>query len=261
MASKLNFSTLLERSKKRLIVLLGRVRRVPLLCVELYEEARDSQYIQSLKKVDWNEYQLKPILIASILINIIELSSPLYINIVYTSILPSGSMSSLIVLTTFVALLMLLGGWLKSVRLTLTGEDGSRVEHQRRLEGISHFLQLGLPDFLHLAPGQHLKRLTSINLLRDESALQSLTTAIDLVFSLLFILVLFLIGGTLGFVATLAIIVYLLRAVVFARDFEELSRRRDHIELETRTFQDRLIDASELIKSNGLRDQMLVSNE
>ena len=64
-----------------------------------------------------------------------------------------------------------------------------------------------------------------------------------------------------GFVATLAIIVYLLRAVVFARDFEELSRRRDHIELETRTFQDRLIDASELIKSNGLRDQMLVSNE
>ena len=261
MASKLNFSTLLERSKKTLIVLLGRVRRVPLLCVELYEEARDSQYIQSLKKVDWNEYQLKPILIASILINIIELSSPLYINIVYTSILPSGSMSSLIVLTTFVALLMLLGGWLKSVRLTLTGEDGSRVEHQRRLEGISHFLQLGLPDFLRLAPGQHLKRLTSINLLRDESALQSLTTAIDLVFSLLFILVLFLIGGTLGFVATLAIIVYLLRAVVFARDFEELSRRRDHIELETRTFQDRLIDASELIKSNGLRDQMLVSNE
>ena len=142
MASNLDFSTFSRSSKKTVVLLLERVKRVPFLCIKLYEEARDSEYIKSLRKVDWNEYQLKPILIASVLINIIELSSPLYINIVYTSILPSGSMSSLIVLTTFVALLMLLGGWLKSVRLTLTGEDGSRVEHQRRLEGISHFLQL-----------------------------------------------------------------------------------------------------------------------
>ena len=85
--------------------------------------------------------------------------------------------------------------------------------------------------------------------------------AIDLVFSVLFVLILFLIGGTLGLIATFSILVYLLRAVIFARDFEELSRRRDRIELNTRTYQDRLVDASELIKSNGLREQMLVSNE
>ena len=261
MLSSLKGSNLSNWTQKTLGDQVKKVKQLPRTCVELYKEARDSRYVQSLKEVNWNEYQLKPILIASILINIIELSSPLYINIVYTSILPSGSMSSLIVLTTFVAFLMLLGGWLKSVRLTLTGADGARVEHQRRLEGVSHFVQLRLTDFLRLAPGQHLQRLTSINLLRDESALQSLTTAIDLAFSILFILILFLIGGTLGLIATLAIAVYLLRAVVFARNFETLSRRRDRIELETRTYQDRLVDASELIKSNGLRDQMLVSNE
>ncbi len=237
-----------------------RVRHFSRVCLDLVREARDHRYFQSIRQVDWTEYQLRPILVASVLINLLELSSPLYINIVYTSILPSGSMSSLIVLSAGVVALMLLGGWLKSVRLVLTGADGARIEHNKRLEAISHFLHLGLPDFLRFAPGQHLQRLTSINLLRDESALQSLTTAIDLAFSILFILVLFLIGGTIGLVAVLAIVVYLLRAIAFSRDFEKLSRQRDRIELDTSTFQDRLVDASDLIKSNGLRDQLLVAS-
>lgn len=261
MTASLQVPQLREQLVRRARNFRKRARHLLWVCLDLIREARDHRYFQSFRHIDWSEYQLLPILVASVLINMLELSSPLYINIVYTSILPSGSMSSLIVLTAGVVVLMLLGGWLKSVRLVLTGADGARIEHNKRLEAVSHFLQLGLPDFLRLAPGQHLQRLTSINLLRDESALQSLTTAIDLGFSLLFILVLFLLGGTIGLVAVLAIAVYLLRAIAFARDYEKLSRQRDRIELDTRTYQDRLVDASELIKSNGLRDQLLVASE
>ena len=261
MTASLHVPELRERLTRAGREITSRAKRLTAVSIDLIREARDHRYFQSFDEIDWSEYQLQPILIASVLINLLELSSPLYINIVYTSILPSGSMSSLIVLTAAVVVLMLLGGWLKSVRLALTGTDGARVEHHKRLEAVSHFLHLGLPDFLRFAPGHHLQRLTSINLLRDESALQSLTTAIDLAFSVLFILVLFLIGGTIGLVAVLAIAVYLLRAIAFARDYEALSRRRDRIELTTRTYQDRLVEASELIKSNGLRDQLLVANE
>ena len=229
--------------------------------LDLLEEAMSHRFFQSLRYVHWSDYQLKPILVASVLINLLELASPLYINIVFTSVLPSGSMSSLVVLSVGVVLLMILGGWLKSVRLVLTGADGARVEHQKRVEAVSHFLQLGLPDFLALSPGRHLQRLNSINLLRDESALQALTTAIDLLFSLLFVVVLFLIAGSVGVVAVLAIIVYLFRALAFARDYERLSRRRDQTELETRTYQDKLVDAMDLIKSNGLGSKFLVASE
>jgi len=261
MTASLHVPELRERLARAGREITSRAKRLTTVSLDLIREARDHRYFQSFDEIDWSEYQLQPILIASVLINLLELSSPLYINIVYTSILPSGSMSSLIVLTAAVVVLMLLGGWLKSVRLALTGTDGARVEHHKRLDAVSHFLHLGLPDFLRFAPGHHLQRLTSINLLRDESALQSLTTAIDLAFSVLFILVLFLIGGTIGLVAVLAIAVFLLRAIAFARDYEALSRRRDRIELTTRTYQDRLVEASELIKSNGLRDQLLVANE
>ena len=228
---------------------------------ELIEELVNHRFFQSLGEVDWSKYQLGPILIASVLINLLELASPLYINIVYTSVLPSGSMSSLVVMTVAVVLLMVLGGWLKTVRLGFTGGDGARLEHQRRLEGLAHFSQMRLSDYLSVSPATHLERLNAINLLRDESALQSLTTAIDLVFSLLFVLVLFLIAGSVGIVAVIAIVIYLLRALAFARDYEGISKQRDRLELERLSYQTKLMGSIDLIKSNGLGRQFLVGNE
>ena len=229
--------------------------------VELIQELVSHRFFQSLREVDWSQYQLGPILVASVLINLLELASPLYINIVYTSVLPSGSMSSLVVMTVAVLLLMVLGGWLKTVRLDLTGGDGARLEHQRRLEGLAHFSQMRLSDYLSASPATHLERLNSINLLRDESALQSLTTAIDLVFSLLFVLVLFLIAGSVGIVAVIAIVIYLLRALAFARDYEGISKQHDRLELERLSYQTKLMGSIDLIKSNGLGRQFLVGNE
>jgi len=229
--------------------------------VELVDELIHHRFFQSLRQVDWSDYQLGPILIASVLINLLELSSPLYINIIYTSVLPSGSMASLVVLTIAVVLLMVLGGWLKAIRLGLTGGDWARLEHQRRMQSLAHFLQMRLVDYLRVSPAAHLDRLNSINLLRDESALQSLTVAIDLIFSLLFVLVLFLIAGSVGIVAVVAIVVYLLRALAFARAFEDLSKRRDRLELDRIAYQGKLMDSIDLIKSNGLGRQFLVGNE
>lgn len=228
---------------------------------DLLEELVRHRFFRSLRDVDWSDYQLGPILVASVLINLLELASPLYINIVYTSVLPTGALPSLVVLTVGVVLLMVLGGWLKTVRLALTGADGARLEHRRRMESLIHFSQLRLGDYLSVPPASHAERLNSINMLRDESSLQALTTAIDLIFSLLFVVVLFLIAGSVGIVAVVAIAVYLLRALAFARDFETLSRRRDLLELDRLSFQGKLTGSIDLIKSNGLGRQFLVGNE
>lgn len=228
---------------------------------DLLEELVRHRFFRSLRDVDWSDYQLGPILVASVLINLLELASPLYINIVYTSVLPTGALPSLVVLTAGVVVLMVLGGWLKTVRLALTGADGARLEHRRRMESLIHFSQLRLGDYLSVPPATHAERLNSINMLRDESSLQALTTAIDLIFSLLFVVVLFLIAGSVGIVAVLAIVVYLLRALAFARDFETLSRRRDLLELDRLSFQGKLMGSIDLIKSNGLGRQFLVGNE
>jgi ABC-type bacteriocin/lantibiotic exporter with double-glycine peptidase domain len=73
---------------------------------DLIEEVVGHRFFQSLRDVDWSKYQLDLILMTSVLINLLELASPLYLNIVYTSVLPSGAMSSLVVMTVAVVLLM-----------------------------------------------------------------------------------------------------------------------------------------------------------
>ena len=44
---------------------------------ELVDELVHHRFFQSLQDVDWSQYQLGPILIASVLINLLELASPL----------------------------------------------------------------------------------------------------------------------------------------------------------------------------------------
>ena len=217
--------------------------------------------ISTFQTINWDSYQLKPIIVSSIIINILELSSPLYINILYTSILPSESVSSLIVLTGIVITLMLINGWLKSLRLSLTGDGGAKIDHKKRLEAMSHFLQINLDDFFSLSPTQHSQRLTAISLLKDESSLQALTTAIDLIFSILFIIVLFMIGGAVGFAAIVGIFIYLIKAKKYSEEYEERSRSRELTDLQTRSFQNQVNDAADLIRANGLQQKIIVESE
>jgi ABC-type bacteriocin/lantibiotic exporter with double-glycine peptidase domain len=230
-------------------------------CFDLIEELITNRFFRSLGDVDWSAYQLGPLVVSSLLINLLELASPLYINIVYTSVLPTGSMASLLVLSSGVVVLMLLGGWLKTVRLGLTGADGARLEHRNRLEALDHFCRMPLDTYLELSPAAHAERLSSINMLRDETTVQALTTAIDLAFSLLFVVVLFVIGGSVGFIAVVAIVVYLLRALAFSRDYETIAKQRDELELSRLTYQNQLVGAIDLIKANGLGRQYLVGHE
>jgi len=237
------------------------VHRVLNTSFDLIEELLTSRFFRTLGDVDWSAYQLGPLVVSSLLINLLELASPLYINIVYTSVLPTGSMSSLLVLSTGVVALMLLGSWLKTVRLALTGHDGARLEHRNRLEALDHFCHMPLGTYLEVSPAAHAERLNSINMLRDETTVQALTTAIDLAFSLLFVLVLFLIGGSIGFVAVVAIVIYLLRGLAFSRDYEQIARQRDQLELSRLAYQNQLVGAIDLIKANGLGRQYLVGHE
>lgn len=120
--------------------------------LDLIEELRNHQFFTSLKDTDWSQYQVGPIVVSSILINLLELSSPIYINLVYTTVLPTKAFASLTLLTIAVVVLLCVSGWLRTVRTGLTGFDGARVEHQRRMEALAHFTQMRLGDYLKEPP-------------------------------------------------------------------------------------------------------------
>ena len=228
---------------------------------KLLRELFHHRYFQSLKQFSWNKYRIGQIVIASILINLLELSAPIYINIVYSVILPRRAIESLILLTILVVVLMMISVWLKIMRLDLVGEDSARVTHEKRVNAISHFVSIPIRSFLKSSPSEHISRLNSINLLKDNSALQSLTTAIDIVFSLIFIVVLFAIGGIIALPVLVGITVFFLKSLSFADDFERVSKEQDQLEIKRLNTQIDTVDSADLIKANGLNTQYLTSLE
>ena len=101
---------------------------------DLWGELLQHRYFRNLRQFDWHSIKLGQIIVASALINLLELASPLYISIVYTTILPKRATESLILLTFLVVACLLGAGWLKSVRLALVGREGAQVEHQKRMQ-------------------------------------------------------------------------------------------------------------------------------
>lgn len=228
---------------------------------DLWKELLQHRYFRNLRQFDWHSIKLGQIIVASALINLLELASPLYINIVYTTILPKRATESLIVLTCLVVASLLGAGCLKAIRLALVGREGAQVEHQKRMHAFLHFIHMPLSRYFGVNPSTHLSRLNSINLLRDESAVQSLTVAIDLVFSLLFIAVFVLLGGVLVIPLLLGIAYYFFESLRFSRRFELISRDTDKLDLERRHYHAQILDSADLIKTNGLSSQFLVGGE
>ena len=110
MVSSLDEAVLSRKSFRHVLsASIRRCKQSLYAALDLLEVAMSHRFFQSLRFVLWSDYQLKPLLVASVLINLLELASPLYINLVFTSVLPSGSMSSLVVLSVGVVLLMILG--------------------------------------------------------------------------------------------------------------------------------------------------------
>ena len=228
---------------------------------DLWSELLQHRYFRNLRQFDWHSIKLGQIIVASALINLLELASPLYINIVYTTILPKRATESLILLTFLVVACLLGVGWLKSVRLALVGREGAQVEHQKRMQAFLRFIHMPLSRYLGVNPSTHLSRLNSINLLRDESAVQSLAVAIDLFFSIFFIVVFVLLGGILVIPLLLGIVFYFFESLRFSRGFELISREKDKLDLERRHYHAQIIDSADLIKTNGLSNQFLVGGE
>ena len=55
MRSDIKISTLSKWSQNKLLILIERFKQLAVLCIELFKEARDSRYFQSLREIDWDK--------------------------------------------------------------------------------------------------------------------------------------------------------------------------------------------------------------
>ncbi|MGF1726908.1 type I secretion system permease/ATPase [Photobacterium nomapromontoriensis] len=158
----------------------------------------------------------RDVFIASILINLFAIATPLFTRLVYDKIVPNQAFDSLWVLVSGMAIIFLFDFLLKTLRsyfIDLAGKKSDLVISSAIYRKVMGIKMAARPPSVG-AFARHLQEFESIRELFTSATLASL---IDLPFALLFLLVIWLIAGPLVFVPIIAVILLALFSLMIQR--------------------------------------------
>ena len=155
-------------------------------------------FLPSIKK-----YQsgLLLVLLASFVVQLFGLANPLLIQVIIDKVISQRSLDTLQILGFALIFVTFLGGILGSLRTFLFTETTNRIDTRLASEVIDHLLRLPLRYFDNRPVGELGSRVGELEKIREFLTGQALTTVLDAIFSIIYIVVMVLYSWLLTFVA------------------------------------------------------------
>jgi ATP-binding cassette, subfamily B, bacterial HlyB/CyaB len=203
-----------------------------LIARELDETAKDERsfglnwFLPSI----WRYRQhLLQVLLASLFIQLFGLVTPLFFQAVIDKVLDHRSYATLHVLTVGLILIGLFDVVLQLMRTYLLSHTTNRIDVELGQRLFSHLLRLPIAYFDSRGTGQTVARLHELETVRSFITSQALFSALDLVFGLIYVAIMFVYSATLTIVVLISIPIYLaigyvLRPLLRARINERFNR-------------------------------------
>ncbi|TVP68861.1 MAG: type I secretion system permease/ATPase [Rhodobacteraceae bacterium] len=151
-----------------------------------------------------NRWAYSQVLLAAILANFLSLSTSLFIMVVYDRVLPNEAIESLIALTLGVGIALIFDFLIKSLRAGFIDKAGQHADMVMGRQIFDQILDLQMRARKG-STGALASTLREFETLRDFFTSATLVAVVDLPFILLFIGVIYLIGGPLAIVPALAV--------------------------------------------------------
>ncbi|MEM1074935.1 MAG: ABC transporter transmembrane domain-containing protein [Pseudomonadota bacterium] len=146
-----------------------------------------------------------PVLVASLLSNLLALAMPLVILQVFDRVIPFEAYATLTVLFIGLCTVALIDFFLKWARLILLGHEGQRYELELGSNFLRRSLEANPSAYDRFSTGAHLEKLNALSHLRDHFCGPARLYAVDTPFTAIFIIMIALIGGWLVLVPLTAI--------------------------------------------------------
>jgi len=195
---------------------------------------------------------LAQILVASLFIQLFALVTPLFFQIVIDKVLVHKGMSTLIVIVIGLIVIGLFDVTLQYLRTYALSHTASRIDVELGARLFDHLLRLPLAYFETRATGQTVARVRELETIRSFLTGQGLSSAIDLVFTVVFISVLFLYSITLTLIVLCSIPVYLLVASLIRPVLRERIKERFNRGAESQQFLVETIVGVHTVKSSAI---------
>ena len=145
--------------------------------------------------------ELIEVAVASLVANVMKLVPALAILVLIQQVLASRSLGALVSISLVMLLAAAVEGVLKTVRSFILTETANRIDQATKTTILDQLVRLPQGFFDSRPVGQVMFYLSQLDRLREFLVGQSLTTVIDFVFSLIFLVVLLLISPLLTLVA------------------------------------------------------------
>lgn len=161
------------------------------------------RFFSFLARRDWllpqlGEVGLQPsmrlLTTSTIVLNILTLTLPVVMLIVFDRILPHRAIETMVLLIGGASIALILETILRVMRGQLTAWTAARFEHGASEQVASHILALPLVKYEGAGSGRHLERFKNVTQLKQHFSGQSFQQWLDLPFSLLYVLIITLIS-------------------------------------------------------------------
>ena len=141
------------------------------------------------------------VLVASFVVQLFGLANPLLIQVIIDKVISQRSLATLEVLGIALIVVTILGGILSSLRTFLFAETTNRIDTRLGAEVIDHLLRLPLNYFDKRPVGELGTRVAELEKIRNFLTGQALTTILDAIFSVIYIIVMVIYSWLLTFIA------------------------------------------------------------
>ncbi|AXX93478.1 type I secretion system permease/ATPase [Malaciobacter molluscorum LMG 25693] len=148
----------------------------------------------------------KQVIIVSLFVNMLILATPLFTMNVYDRVLPNNAMETLWALFFGISLAMIFDFILKLLRSYFLGLASKRADTLISNRIFNQLLNIKI-DAKPASTGQFVSRLQSFESVREFFTSASIAAAVDFPFILIFITVIFYIGGPLGYITILTVLI------------------------------------------------------
>ena len=170
--------------------------------------------------------RLRPVLweiiLASVVINVLALATPIFLMTVYNKVINHGALETLDVMALGMITLFLFEWILRSVRGYIASYSGGRLDAALGNEVVHHLVNLPLRAFENVPTGQILERTRQLDNLRQFFTGQMPLLLVDLAFVGLFLGVLFYLDTRLGWIVFAAMPLFWCLSLIGRRRQKEL---------------------------------------
>ncbi|MGP9811312.1 type I secretion system permease/ATPase [Rhodopseudomonas sp. NSM] len=162
--------------------------------------------------------------IAAFIVNILALAAPLFTMSVYDRVIPNGAIPSLVALGIGLALAIAFDFLLKVVRSRIIDMTGKKIDVVLAAQIFEHVMALKM-DKRPPSVGILANQMRDFDSVREFFTSGTVVSATDMLFAILFIAVLFMIAGPLGWIPLAMLPVMIIVGLLIQRPLDKAMRR------------------------------------